>query len=148
MEVLFYSAHEKGATLPIMKWAQQIIPPKCLGICRSLPELESRLRQQSARCKLAIFHISAVKEIDRLILMKNLLEDIRIILIVPNVTKDTVQKGHQLYPRFMADANIGLNQLAAVIQKNLAYLNIEQSPAGCGKCCALSLGTKGKNNDR
>jgi hypothetical protein len=144
MKVLLYSAREEEAALPIMKWAQSILSPEHFEICRSLQELEIGLRRQSTRCQLAILHISAVQEMDRLILLKNLLDDIRIILIVPDVTRDTIQKGHRLYPRFMTDANIDMNKLAAVIQKNLACLNIDPSTIGYEKCCVLPPLTKRK----
>lgn len=131
MNVLFYAASENEAAFPIIKWALSVIPPEHFGICRSLGELETILRQQSIRCRLAILHIYTVEEIERLILMKNLLEDIRIILIVPNVNKDTVQKGHQLYPRFMTDSNTDMNQLTAVIKKNLEVIQLSQLTTGC-----------------
>ncbi|MFH0726016.1 MAG: hypothetical protein V2B19_06650 [Pseudomonadota bacterium] len=131
MKVLFYTASEKGSALSIIKWVRSVIPPEDLGICRSLDELESNLRRQSIRCKLAVLKINTVEEMDRLVLMKNLLEDIRIILIVPNVNKDTVQKGHQLYPRFMTDSNLAMSQLTAVIKKNLEYIHLSRLTTGC-----------------
>jgi hypothetical protein len=134
MKVLFYAAHEKGVTSEILKWAQSVVPSEHFGICRSFQALEGKLRQQNTRCCLAILHINAVEEMDHLIHLKNLLDDIRIILIVPEVNEDTTQKGYQLYPRFMTDSNIDMNHLAAVIKKNLEYLNIKQSAIICENC--------------
>jgi hypothetical protein len=134
MKVLLYTVRENGVAVAIEKWAQSVISPEHFGICRSLKELENTLRQLSFRCRLAILNINGAEEMDGLIRMKNLLDDIRIILIVPDVTKDLARKGYQLYPRFMTDSHIDTNQLASVIQKNLDYLNSEHVAVGGVNC--------------
>ena len=54
-----------------------------------------------------------------LLFIRNLLQDIRIILILPDREKDTIEKGHRLYPRFMSYLDGDLEEVAAVLNNVL-----------------------------
>ncbi len=51
--------------------------------------------------------------------MKDLIGDIRIILILPDTEGDTISLGHKLYPRFASYADGNFKDVAAVLEKML-----------------------------
>lgn len=126
MDVLFYTEREIEPFLSVLHWARSVIPAEKLKICRTLRDLEHELRRQHARCRLAVINVGSAAEMDGLLLVRHLLDDIRLILLVPEMDRETAHKGHQLYPRFMTDIHIETNRLTAVIKGNLEYLKIEQ----------------------
>lgn len=128
MKILFYNAAENATGLSVLELTASMVPREQIKTCRSLDELEAKLCEPNVRFGLAVILVNTVEEIDHLITLKNLLDDVRIILITPDLKKDTVHKGHKLYPRFMTDT-VDMHHLAAIIKKNLSNLNTPQLSA-------------------
>ncbi|MBI9083600.1 MAG: hypothetical protein JEZ11_08375 [Desulfobacterales bacterium] len=57
------------------------------------------------------------QELARLLSIRDLLDDFRIVLVLPEYHKELVSLGHQLRPRFVGFAEGGLEDVAAVLQK-------------------------------
>ena len=119
MKVLYYHAIEDDTSRSILEKLVSVIPWEKIETCGSLQALENLLCRQEIRLALAVIIVHTGEELTQLIGKKSLLDDIRIILITPDAKRETVQKGHKLYPRFMADKNIDMDHLAAIIRKSL-----------------------------
>lgn len=130
MKILFYNTAENATALSVLELTASMVPRERLETCRTLSELKGKLCQPNVRFGLAVILVNTVEEIDHLITLKNLLDDVRIILITPDLKKNTVHKGHKLYPRFMTDT-VDMQHLAAIIHKNLSNLNAPQLFADC-----------------
>jgi tRNA splicing ligase len=84
------------------------------------------LRQPLFNPTIAILLATTREELQDILSIRDLLWDIKIILIVPDMNRGTVAKGHTLRPRFLCDCNSDFVDVAAVFSlmiRNLSYDN-------------------------
>jgi hypothetical protein len=67
--------------------------------------------------EIAILLTSGIKEILDILSLRDLLWDMKIILILPDGGPDTVAKGHLLRPRFTSDCHGNFQEVAAVLKR-------------------------------
>ena len=72
--------------------------------------------------RIAILLASSREELQDILSIRELLEDTKIILIVPDTNPDTVAKGHTLRPRFLSDCNSDFVDVAAVLGQMIRKL--------------------------
>jgi len=94
----------------------------------TIEALIKRLRQPVGADAVAILCPSSNDELNRLLAIRPLLRDVRIILILPDGRAKTISEGHALRPRFVSYADGDFRDVAAVVQK-MAGLD---SPAAGG----------------
>ncbi len=123
MIVLLNTAQANTIGRRLQKIVTTLVPRQQLEICRSSEELSQRLRRPLCKEFIGVFLTSNRQELSDLLSIRNLLTDIRIILIVPDSEKDTVSKGHTLYPRFLSFVDSDFKDVAAVLGKMLEIKN-------------------------
>ncbi|MBF0510583.1 MAG: hypothetical protein HQK57_16890 [Deltaproteobacteria bacterium] len=67
-----------------------------------------------------------------LLLIRDLLLDVKMILILPDKEENTVAVGHALYPRYMTYADGDLQDVVEVIKKCLTISARNGQPQYCG----------------
>ncbi len=92
-------------------------------VAQTLEGLTHNLRQPKHDLAFAVLITSNQEELTSLIKLGILLEDLRIVLILPDRDGDTITMGHKLYPRFLTDIEDTSNTLELVINKMLDNLN-------------------------
>jgi len=85
----------------------------------SMDALARRLRQPfSARSRtIALFFVADKHDLVKLHTIRDLLEDTKILLVLPDSNPQTLSAGHQLRPRYIGFAYSDLEDVAAVLQK-------------------------------
>ena len=96
---------------------------------RTLGALERRLRQPRHNIEIVLISISGAIEMAKLTEMRQLLMDLRLLLVLPKRNEDTVAWAHKLGPRFIAYADNGVEQIGAVLSKMLEKAPIKFQPA-------------------
>jgi hypothetical protein len=81
--------------------------------------LSRRLRQPRHNLAVAVLVAASRQELLELLSIRDLLDGIRIILVLPDRQDDTIAKGHRLYPRFLTFADSDFLDVAAVLSKML-----------------------------
>lgn len=66
---------------------------------------------------IAVFLAASKEELSELVSIRNLLADLRIILVLPDARDDTISKGHTLRPRFLTDVDSDFLDIVAVLGK-------------------------------
>lgn len=119
MSVLFFSGETKGPSEHIQRIIEAQVPGDEIEIHRNIKSLTSRLR--GPRCNLTIIVLLAVscKDLQGLLLIRDLFDDIPIILILPDRERDTITAGHKLYPRFLSYMDSDFSDVALVLTKML-----------------------------
>jgi len=117
MELLLYSASKQQAGERIHNIIEGIIPIDDIGICRSIESLSIRLRQFRKNLSLAIILAATQEELVDVLLIRELLDDIPIILILPNRQKETISTGSKLHPRFISYMDSDFLDVKAVLDK-------------------------------
>ena len=83
----------------------------------NLSKMGSQLKLSVKSGDIVIFLAATDCEIDRLLDMQEFLEDVRLILILPDSSAETVAKGHLLRPRFLTCANHDMAEISSVLEK-------------------------------
>ncbi len=117
MGVLFYAADIKGTGKPLWDLFQDLSSEYQREFFQTIDTLSQKLRQPSGVQTIAVLLASTQKELSDILTIKNLLEDVRIILILPDRDKKTVSKGYNLYLRFLTYVDSDFNWLTAVLKK-------------------------------
>ncbi len=92
-------------------------------VTRTIDDLAQNLRQPKHDLAFAVIFPRSKSELSDLLKMKDLLQDVRIVLILRDRDEETTMMGHKLYPRFLTDVEDKSNTLELVINKMLDNLN-------------------------
>jgi hypothetical protein len=126
MALIIYSSKTEDAGERLLSVIGLLIPENKLEVYRTISELSQRLRQPLFNPTIAILLATTREELQDILSIRDLLWDIKIILIVPDMNRGTVAKGHTLRPRFLCDCNSDFVDVAAVFSlmiRNLSYDN-------------------------
>jgi hypothetical protein len=134
MNILFYSSSKMEAGERLERVIKMMVSKVEIRTCRTIRNFEQRLRQPLSRSTIVVIFVSGTEDLLDVLSLKDLLEDRRIILVLPDSHHDTVAKGHILRPRFVCYHDSDLMEVAAVLtrmieRKNATYyLNEAVSP--------------------
>ena len=119
MNLLLYATETGGIGKHLQSVIEGLVPEDKTEIYRTIDTLSNRLRRP--RCDLEVAVLLAATKEDLLVLLSisDLLDDLRVILLLPNREKDTIAKGHTLRPRFLTYADSNFSDVAAVLSKML-----------------------------
>ena len=118
MNVLFYKpvAKEENKKL-INEVLEDLNTDSKLEVHLTIDSLSHSLRQPKEDSVIAVLLAEREKDLVDILAIKDLLSDIRVVLVLPNREKDTITKGHSLRPRFLSYANSDYNEVSTVLSK-------------------------------
>ena len=125
MNLLLYSTDKKGNGKYLQSVIEELVPENKTEIYRTIDSLSYRLRQPKYDLAVAVLLASSSEDLVELLSIRDLLDDLRIILLLPNRDKDTIKKGHTFRPRFLTYADSNLLNVAAVLSKMLRNTNFD-----------------------
>lgn len=105
-----------------------VVPPFQTIVVHSSEGLKGRLREPRNGLKVAVILAGDPRQLENLLALEEMLEDLRIILVLPDFQPETLARGHRLRPRYSTAATGDFEALAAVLKKILA----EDRPASRG----------------
>lgn len=125
VKVLYYSSLKARACKKVVETILTVIHRDSLKIYRTLRTLSERLLEPMGDLSVAVLCISSQEEFSSLLTIKDLLKDMRIILILPDREKTTISKGHRLGARFLSYKDSDFSDLAAVLHHIVEKLDME-----------------------
>lgn len=125
--LLFVNGKCAAAGNRLRKSIEPVVSCQHLEIQRSIKELSKRLNRFPREIDLAVLFAASKDQLSELLSLRELLNDVRIILILPDRGRETISKGHLLRPRFLSYADGDLTDVIAVLSKMLERLNYEKS---------------------
>lgn len=117
--LLFLTESNNGVFEPLRAVVEDSVPDGILQISDSFTDLPDRLRAVRNGARIAVLVARNREELEELISLDYLFDDILIILVLPDLQKDTLSRAYKLYPRFITDMNGDLNTISAVLRKML-----------------------------
>ena len=131
MSWLLFSSSPKGPGERLQRLLEAVSPGQKSEIIRTISDLSGRFLQP-LRChpNVVILVSKSKEELSELISIRDLLDDLRIILVLPDRERDTVSKGHILRPRFLSYIDSDFIEIAAVLNKILATSRPEEKGSG------------------
>jgi len=127
MNVLFYGPKNDKSTKELCKVVFEGVPKSKTEKCSTLADLTRRLRQPQNNIGIALLTAKTKKDLEDLVALRELLSDIRVILILPDRDHDTISMAHALYPRFLSYIDRDFDEVKAVLSKMLFSLNLNKS---------------------
>ena len=102
---------------------EDVVPSEDTEIYGSVDKLAQRLRRPSYHIGIAVLLISGREELWDVLSIRHLLDNVKVILILPDRKNETIELGHKLRPRFLSYADSDLKDVAAVLKKMLTVLD-------------------------
>ena len=119
MNLLLYTTETKGNGKHLQGVIEGVVPEDKTEIYRTIDSLSHRLRRPRSDLDVAVLLAASNEDLLDLLSISALLDDLRVILLLPNREKDTIAKGHTLRPRFLTYADSNFSDVAAVLSKML-----------------------------
>ncbi len=119
MRVLFYTTTADGVAQRLQRVIEGLVPKENTEIHRTIDSLSNRLRRPRYDLAVAVLLAASREDLLELLSIRDLLDGIRIILVLPDREDGTIAKGHRLYPRFLTYSDSDLLDVAAVLSKML-----------------------------
>jgi hypothetical protein len=119
MSVLLYAPVSRLIKDKFQNEIEKFVPAEEIEIYRTKEELSNRLRLPEKDITVAVLIATNKKDFRGILSLRELLRDLRIILLLPNREKDTIAEGHSLRPRFLGYADSDLMFIVPVLKKML-----------------------------
>lgn len=119
MNLLFYATVTNGPGEQLQRVIEALVPKSRIEIYRTMDSLSARLRHTRYDLDIAILLATSREDLFELVSIRDLLDDLRIILVVPDREDETIAKGHELRPRFMTYIGGEFLDVAGVLGKML-----------------------------
>lgn len=116
MRILVYAPSEGGSGKDLRK----VMEERGFGEAETHDTMEGlcvSLRQPRGDMVFAVLLAESREELDKLLSIRHLLSDIRMILILPDRESDTIAKGHSLRPRFLTYSDANFTDIAVVLNR-------------------------------
>lgn len=115
--VLVYAKAKNGVSLELKQTLNGRSSDVCLETYSDLDDVFQRLRQPRLNLKIGVLSIGSEAELDRLLTIRELLSDMRLVLVLSDKDPQTVSKAHALAPRFITFSDAGIDPLVSVVEK-------------------------------
>jgi len=126
MTVLIYSTKTGDAEKRILSIIEPRFSETSSHFFRTISALQSALRRPREDMIIVILVATSTKELEDLLSIRDLLEDIRIILILPNSDQETITDGLKLRPRFLTSCDSDFSDVAAVLRRMLRNMSSDK----------------------
>lgn len=118
--MFLYSTSENEVEKKFRKMASVSVLWSERTICRNVGSLSQNLIRSVVDSRIAVLLISNREELLTLMSIRDLLLEVRIILVLPDRGEDTARIGHRLYPRFVSYMDSDFGEIAAILDKMAA----------------------------
>ncbi len=122
MKLVLYANRTDGAGERLHKIIEALVPEEQTEIYQTIHSLSRRLRRPKCDVAIAVILTTTKDELLEISSLKDLLGDIRVILILPDMEDETIAIGHKLRPRFLSYADGDFKDIGAVLCKILDYM--------------------------
>ncbi len=125
MKLFVYSRKSDGAINRLQGQIESCMQGKIKETFNSVENLSRKLCRPNTTRKetIAVLFTIDGKDLVDLLSIRDLLDDIGIILILPDDKKETISAGHRLRPRYISYADGNFKDVAAVLRKMLEIIN-------------------------
>jgi hypothetical protein len=117
MGLIVYISKTNESGKRLQRMIGQLIWQDTIEIFYTFKRLEFRLRHSAGNEDIALLLAATPEDLNELVADQQVLNNLRIILILPDGEKGTIAKGHLLRPRFVAYQDGNFSDVASVLRK-------------------------------
>ncbi len=111
--ILFYAVGNS----PVVENLSRLLAVHPVKRCRSINAMAQCLKKPCHGLEVALVAVRSAEDLVRIIKIRDLMRDLRLVLVLPGRDAETVAWAHKLGPRFIAYADNGYEQVGAVLDK-------------------------------
>jgi hypothetical protein len=119
LRILFYSSQKEESGTGIGERLRMLVPEDELKIYRSIEELVHGLYRLYDPDTIVLLQARDREELLRIVSLRDLLQGLRIILLIPDRNGETISLAHRLRPRFLSNSENDFSDTFSVLQKML-----------------------------
>ena len=113
MRVLFYHGDDNGMGKLVQRADEILNSRDRIEVHNTIETFSRSVCLSKYDAIIAVIFAKDRNDLLDLLCIRDQLEDIRIILILPDRSKDIITKGHKLHPRFLSDADCDFPRMIA-----------------------------------
>ena len=132
MTILLFTSQVNESARRLHRVLEERLPGHRKRVHFSLEDLVLRIRQRQGENLLGIILASGPQDLSDLMLVQDVLKDLRFILIVPDQDERTVSRAHALRPRYISYRDGTFEDVVAVAEKMIGLLPGAASSRGRG----------------
>jgi len=123
MKVIFYADSRNVAGERLWEMIERCVHVEHIEIFRSIKTLSQRLEGCKRNIAAAVILTSSREAFLEIFSIYDRLCDIRVILIAPDGEKDTINKAHRLFPRYLSNIDGNFEDVCSVLSNMLKNIN-------------------------
>ncbi|MBU2515376.1 hypothetical protein KJ966_29015 [bacterium] len=127
MDVIFYLSNFDKKQMLFEKQVISLIPGNHRIICNSLNELSSVLTRTLEGQRICVVVAGKKQDLLDLISIRELLRKSKLILLLPDTSRELVEIAHTLYPRYLDSIRSSFSNIGSVLSKMLDNRSIDPS---------------------
>jgi len=101
---------------------KDVVPLNSLYVFHRIEDLSRGIHRIPWGSSIAVLLTSSTKELSEIIALRGLFLERRIILILPDRKKESISKGHTLFPRFLSYVDSDFRDVRVVLKKMIGGL--------------------------
>ena len=125
MQLLSYSSGDDQNAKRLETAVRKVIPEGRIEHFTRLEDFRERIRRPVEPDSVAVLLASTLEELEKMRQLRGLLTEIYIVLVLPDLLKDTIKIAHHLLPRFLSKKDSDFADLKVVL--NRMYVNSQKS---------------------
>jgi hypothetical protein len=123
--LLLYSSKKKDTGERLQNIIEGEVNKEGIEVYHSIDDLNSRLHQPHYDVAVIILSASG-EEMDELIQLRDLINDIPVIFILPDMRKDTLSKAFKLFPRYISEEDSNFSDVVGVLKKMVEKIKFDK----------------------
>ncbi len=124
MKIILYDSSEDGkGNKHLQKTIESTISDNPLEVFHRIPDLIRRFHRIPKEVDIAVLLAQSDEQLSELVVLKNIIEDVPIILALPKQDRAMIKKGYHLNPKFIDFMDGGFSNTSAVLEKMMNRIN-------------------------
>ena len=124
MNVIAYLKNTTTIGQRLQSALEQILPNGALIIRQTPAGLAATLSTSHKHPDIIILLAASHRDLSRMLEMKTLLRDRKIILVLPDDSEESFARGCMIFPRFICDISSDFTDVTSVLEKMLSTCNV------------------------
>lgn len=129
MSLIFFQPSENGMGDRLRKILETVVPKDRIEMHRTMDDLCERLQKPICHAKVAVLVAATKKDMGRLLHLRDLLAELKLVLVLPDDSAEMVAEAHALSPRYITWADSDFSDIASVLRR-LIVLSEDRFDAG------------------
>ena len=117
MNLIFYSREDDESSRRVMDRLHRVVEGEKLVVCRTVSEISKTLFQSTYNALAAVLTIADGEDLEGILSIQDVLQSVKVILILPDARSDFMPQLHVLHPRLLVQGDEDPAKVAAVIRK-------------------------------